>query len=30
MQAFELLEQVFALYNRASSAPSTTAVTVVP
>lgn len=30
MQAFELLEQVFALYNRASTAPSTTAVTVVP
>lgn len=30
MQAFELLEQVFALYNRASSTPSTTAVTVVP
>jgi hypothetical protein len=30
MQAFELLEQVFALYNHASSAPSTTAVTVVP
>lgn len=30
MQAFELLEQVFALYNRASSSPSTTAVTVVP
>ena len=30
MQAFELLEQVFALYNRASVTPSTTAVTVVP
>lgn len=30
MQAFELLEQVFALYNRASTTPSTTAVTVVP
>src|SRR6185312_2495706 len=30
MQAFELLQQVFALYNRASTAPSTTAVTVVP
>lgn len=30
MQAFELLQQVFALYNRASTTPSTTAVTVVP
>jgi len=30
MQAFELLQQVFALYNRASVTPSTTAVTVVP
>jgi hypothetical protein len=30
MQAFELLGQVFALYNRASTTPSTTAVTVVP
>lgn len=30
MQAFELLQQVFALYNRASTTPTTTAVTVVP
>jgi hypothetical protein len=30
MQAFELLAQVFALYNRASTTPSTAAVTVVP
>ncbi len=30
MQAIELIEQIYALYNRASSAPSTTAVTVVP
>ncbi len=30
MQTFELLQQVFALYNRASVTPSTTAVTVVP
>lgn len=30
MQAFELVQQVFALYNQASLAPSTTAVTVVP
>ncbi|HEX4532984.1 MAG TPA: hypothetical protein VH000_02040 [Rhizomicrobium sp.] len=30
MQAIELIEQIFALYNQASTAPSTTAVTVVP
>lgn len=30
MQIFELLQQIFALYNKAPSAPATTAVTVVP
>lgn len=30
MQAVELIEQIYALYNQASTAPSTTAVTVVP
>jgi len=30
METFELLKQVFALYNKGSSAPTTTAVTVVP
>ena len=30
MQLFELMKQIFALYNRASTAPATTAVTVVP
>ena len=30
LQTFELLQQIFALYNKAPSAPATTAVTVVP
>lgn len=30
MQVFELLKQVFALYNKGSGTPSTTAVTIVP
>jgi hypothetical protein len=30
MQAFELMKQIFALYNKAASAPATTAVTIVP
>ena len=30
MQVFELLQQIFALYNKAPAAPATTAVTVVP